>query len=288
MKKLYYTLALLCGLSTAVLAQVPNPGFESWDSLSIVNNKKIYNPTGWFSTNADMVGNGFEQPVTMSTDARTGNYAVQITAGLDDAGKQAAILSTGSSVSFDFSKDQGEKIALQGKIKSFQLYYKYLTAINDSFMVYLAMYKDGQYYGQAYTKRGQANTYQKLLVELNYPSTVPPPDSAKLFIFASTQNNAGSILTIDDVSIDYANTGIVGVTKKRLGIYPNPAKNTITVNDNDEQNVSYKIINNRGQVAQEGVLESNEVNTANLTQGVYIMQMESPSTNFQQIKFIKE
>ncbi|MES2381044.1 MAG: T9SS type A sorting domain-containing protein [Bacteroidota bacterium] len=288
MKKLYYTLALLCGLSTAAFAQVPNPGFESWDSLSIVNNKRIYNPTGWFSTNADMVGNGFEQPVTMSTDARTGTYAVQITASLDDAGKQAAILSTGSSVSFDFSKDQGEKIALQGKIKSFQLYYKYLTAINDSFMVYLAMYKDGQYYGQAYTKRGQANTYQKLLVELNYPSTVAPPDSAKLFIFASTQNNAGSILTIDDVSIGYANTGIANITKKRLGVYPNPAKNNITVSDNDMQNASYKIIDNQGQVAQEGILENNQINTANLTQGVYMIQMETPTADYQQVKFIKE
>lgn len=288
MKKIYYTLALLCGLSSAAFSQIPNPGFESWDSLSIVNNKRIYNPTGWFSTNAQMVGNGFEQPVTMSTDARTGNYAVQITASLDDAGKQAAILSTGNSVSFDFSKDPGEKIALQGKIKSFQLYYKYLTAINDSFMVYLAMYKDGQFYGQAYTRGGQSNTYQKLSLELSYPATIPPPDSAKFFIFASTQNNTGSILTIDDMSIGYANTSIANATKKRLGIYPNPAKNSITVSDNDIQNTSYKIINNQGQIAQEGILENNEINTSNLTQGVYIIQMENQTANYQQTKFVKE
>ena len=58
MKKLGLLFIVLNVAFFAVNAQVSNAGFEEWDSASVVNGVKIYNPVNWFSRNAEMVGIG--------------------------------------------------------------------------------------------------------------------------------------------------------------------------------------------------------------------------------------
>lgn len=261
------------------MAQVPNPGFEDWDSLSFVNNQKIYDPGSWFSSNSEMVSIGKSQPVTMSTDAHTGSYALKITSIIDDGQKQAGII---GSIPF----------ALTGRVSHFDAWYKYAPLNADSFRVFLVLYKNGQFYGQAFVVSPEAkNEYTRLHWELSYPDNVPAPDSASFVIYASTSDSSeGSELLIDDISVGYKTT--TGLDDLKLtapiSVYPNPADQRITFLGCPPKKILFLLHNTKGAVVKQGALEGNSLYTNDLGQGIYFIRLSDENGWSQQLKFMKQ
>jgi hypothetical protein len=290
MKKLLYTM-MAAFSATSLFAQLPNGGFEQWDSSTVVNGQKIYNPVNWLTNNADMAGLGQLQPTGITTDAHSGNYAVKITSGIDDQGMQAGMLVSGNTYSGAYDQSNvGEKFKLTGRIASFEGYYKYDAQESDSFRIVLAFYRKGVYFGRAYYQGGQTANYTKFNLQLiNFSG--PAPDSAKFIIYASYSNlSSGSKLYLDDMNVGYT-TGIndINGVLPQISIYPNPANDVIKVEGISEVNVQYTIADLKGAIVATGKLpDERTLDISKLNQGMYFLQLIDETGNTAVQKFIRQ
>jgi len=279
MKTTLYTLTALLVSCLTTTAQVPNPGFENWDSLSFVDNQRIYDPMDWISTNGEMVSIGKSQPISISTDAHTGGYAARLVSMIDDGEMQNAILASA-------------KFPLTGRIKYFDAWYKYNPVNTDSFRVYIGLFKNGQHYGSAYFIAGEPKTeYTKIHWELSYPDNVPAPDSAQFLIYASIYNDSeGSELLIDDMSVGYQATGTDEVESlPQVTAYPNPANDQITfLGYHPPKRTLFTVHNNKGAIVKQGSLDGTSLQVGDLAPGIYFVQLGDDNGWNHQLKFMKQ
>ncbi len=294
MKRTIYITAILLGAGISpVLAQVPNASFENWDSLTVLNGVRIYNPVDWNSSNIAVFNYKQLQTVEMTTDAHTGNYAVKLTSTQDDQEQQATFLSSGNNIGESPDDPQAGKFPLNGRINGFEGYYKYVPNGMDSFRVFLALYRGGQYLGQSYMENGTAaNEYTKFTWPVNFPATIAPPDSAKFIIEPSIFNDSeGSVLYIDDLNITYGfATGINEKAKNtEIALYPNPAKENIALlGYNPGLKYRYQIRTINGQVIQSQSLSGGLIPIHHLENGLYFLSIENENGELSQHKFIKQ
>lgn len=279
MKTTLYTLTALMLSCLTTTAQVPNPGFEDWDSLSFVNNQRIYDPMDWISTNGEMVSIGKSQPISISTDARTGSYAAKLVSMIDDGETQNAILASA-------------KFPLTGRIKYFDAWYKYTPVNTDSFRVYIGLFKNGQHYGSAYFIAGEPKAeYTRIHWELSYPDNVPAPDSAQFLIYASIYNDSeGSELLIDDMSVGYQATGTDELEgAPQVTTYPNPANDQITfLGYHPPKRTLFTVRNSKGAIVKQGSLDGNSMPVSDLAPGIYFVQLGDDNGWNHQLKFMKQ
>ncbi len=293
MKKTIFTTAMMLGAFAPVaFAQMLNPGFEQWDSLTLIDGVRIYNPVDWNSSNTDVFAFNQKQTVEMTTDAHTGNYAAKLTSTQDDQQLQATFLSSGAAIGDGPDDPQTGKFPLNGRINGFEGYYKYFPSEEDSFRVFLALYRDGQYIGQSYMEKGTAtDTYTKFSWSVNYPATISPPDSAKFIIEPSIfDGSEGSVLYIDDLTITYGSaTGITEQTKTAaIRLYPNPATDHIAILGHTSLYTSqYRIMNLSGKLVQSGVVNTDGIAINELTNGLYFLALVDENGQQVNYKFIK-
>jgi hypothetical protein len=294
MKRLTNTLFLLLGLtSIPALAQIPNAGFEEWDSLSIINGVRIMDPTEWWSSNTELFTFNETQTVELTTDAHSGTYAVKLTSALNDEEKQGTYISSGRTIGESPNDPNTSKFPLQGRINGFEGYYKYFPVTNDSFRVYIALFRKGQYVGQAFMAKGTpANTYTKFSWPINFPSTIPAPDSAKFIIEPSIyQQSEGSVLYIDDLNLTYGFA--TGTTEKfalpKVSLLPNPAHDKITLLGYDPRHrYAYEIVDITGKIIQSGKLFKDELSIDNLKNGLYVLTLINAEGQASNHKFVKQ
>jgi hypothetical protein len=80
-------------------------------------------------------------------------------------------------------------------------------------------------------------------------------------------------------------TNDFNLTEASIKLFPNPAKNTIKVN-NLKVSEQYEIYNLIGQSVKEGTIENNQrIDISNLVKGVYLLKLKN---NAQTLRFIKE
>ncbi len=113
-------------------------------------------------------------------------------------------------------------------------------------------------------------------------------------IFASHNNNAYSVMASDGVSITSTNNHIVPEKRSNhdfqevgLTAYPNPFKNSATVNFNLATKSEYQVILYdmkgslvgilKNELAEAGKLVSIEVDGSALTAGLYIIKLQTPT-----------
>lgn len=291
MKKITLLTVVLC-FFWAAHAQLPNPGFEDWDSLTVVNGIRVYDPMHWYSRNTEMIGIGKTAPVSMTTDAHSGKYAVKITSVMDDNEKYAGMLASGYSEGQTTEElDRGEKFKLTGRIKSYSGWYKYTPASElDSFIVMLKFYKNGLSYGSAYYAGGATTEYKHFVWELSYPSNIPSPDSAKFVIISSAYGgNEGTELIIDDIEVQYHTpTGLSHVeSNPSIAIYPNPAVDHITLFGLPPKVRSILVANSKGVIVKDAVMKENELDVTHLPSGFYCIVIVDNDGNQSAIKFTK-
>ncbi|MES2689630.1 MAG: T9SS type A sorting domain-containing protein, partial [Bacteroidota bacterium] len=258
---------------------VPNGGFEAWDSLSFVDNVRIYNPQGWGSYNASLVEGGEPfQPVQMTTDAHSGNYAVKISSKGGTGKGMPGVLFTGE----EMDPEKGAGFSITGKIDKVEGYYKYAPDENDSATIVILFFKDGEQIGGAMQVIKKASgVYTKFSLQLEYGPNAPDPDAAKVYVFAAGPANdeSNSVLYLDDLNFIYkSSTGMRESTAeiKALTLYPSPASNTINVLSNMLGGAAdYVITDMQGKIQLKGVLSNNEITVRDLATGIYLVKVVS-------------
>lgn len=282
---------LSCAFFTAS-AQISNAGFEEWDSASVVNGVRIYNPVNWYSQNAEMVGIGRTSPVSLTTDAHSGSFAVKITTKLDDNTKSAGTLATGNTAPLGDPAKAAyeEKFKLSGRIKSYSAWYKYTPATaTDSFIVMLAFYLKGKSYGSAYFTGGATNEYKQFTWTLSYPDNIQAADSAKFLIFSSTYTgNIGTELILDDIAVQYKTpTGIEEEAKVQWNIYPNPVEDEMTLFGIPPKVRTIIITNSTGAIVKKPAISQNKIDVSDLKEGFYWLTMMDEEGSQSTVKFSK-
>ncbi len=283
-------LSALAFISVQATAQIYNPGFEEWDTLSVIDGKRLHEPLGWQTANDYMLSEDLEQPVTYSTDARTGNYAMKLNASLNPDGEQVSVAISGSG--FAGINKSGEKFKLEGKPKKFGAYIKYQPDGQDSLTMVMFFFKQGQILGSAYIRKKQTFTdYTKIEQDIMFIGGVPMPDSAKIMIIpTAAQVASNTYLIIDDLFVEYdQTTGLSDSHKKpaTIGVYPNPANEKMVLNaDKNTKLVSAEVIDILG-VRRKIALNENQIDVSGLAQGTYFIIATDEASNQYKSRFVK-
>jgi hypothetical protein len=294
MKRTTYIFALLLGVTTSPLfGQIPNAGFEAWDSLTLVNNIRIYNPTDWNGSNIDFVSANAPQTVEMTTDAHSGKYAVKLTSAINDEQRQATYLNSGYNIGESPDDPLADKFPLKGRINGFEGYYKYVPHHEDSFQVFLALYRDGIYIGQSFIRIATpTNSYTKFWHPVNFPATMTPPDSAIFIIEPSIEDGGeGSVLYLDDMKITYGFTMGTEETpdQPEISLFPNPATDEMTLlGYNPKRPYGYHLTGIDGKIIQSGTLTDNTLDVNFLQTGLYILTLINDEGLTSKHKFVKQ
>ncbi len=195
------------------LAQIPNPGFETWTSLS---GGTVLVPTGWITTNIPPLA----VPITQSATARTGSFSVQ-----------GAVVNYANLVSwaptlmsyFPYAQRPG---SLTG-------YYRLTSIAHDSLFVIVWLYKQSLSTFVAFgsfTTGASTGQWTKFTAPLTYASGVAP-DTAWIEITAGGGDDdsihVGTTYWLDDLAFEGTATAVKEQEPKPTSFalhqnYPNP------------------------------------------------------------------
>ncbi|HFS68194.1 MAG TPA: T9SS type A sorting domain-containing protein, partial [Flavobacteriia bacterium] len=104
------------------------------------------------------------------------------------------------------------------------------------------------------------------------------------FTSVSTTNFCvGGAAVYGVANVEDTNTDLV----EEVTIYPNPAKNSVTMSLRDTKMKTFSIINLLGQTVMQGDISDKTVNISNLKQGVYLIKFNSDKKQIIR-RFIKE
>jgi hypothetical protein len=279
---------LILGLGTSFFllstkptsAQIADPGFENWDSIPF-GPAKNFLPEGWAEWGNVINGeNGTEWPVTRTTDARTGNYAIQLK-NVESESFSAATIMTYSGEIDQFIT----KIPVSNRFTKFEGYYKYETPGDDAFQIIVIMFNGEDIIGIGeLNESNTATEYTKFSVPIIYmsPASVTP-DSVSIVIKAGKDEDfvIGSTLIIDDVTMAFAS----GLNDTHTSLdahvtaWPNPASDimNIAINGHVKGAVKLDIYNTLGtslkQVEIENPSVTNSINLSQLPKGLLFIKI---------------
>ena len=63
-----------------------------------------------------------------------------------------------------------------------------------------------------------------------------------------------------------------------ISVYPNPVKNTINIQGNESQNLSFNLMNILGQSVLKGTISNQQINVSNLEEGIYLLKLNNNQT----------
>jgi hypothetical protein len=225
-------LLLIGGLSlfiTSIKAQIPNGGFENWDTTNLFIYKHIY-PIGWMSNNLYWQSVNKQNAVVPSTDAHSGNYSMKMTVLNDtSASKQGA--SCGTFEGDLFKGDVNGKFPINSKPAGFEFWYKFTCPKSETFAVFVNLYKGENQVGSGMAFNQEfKQSWSKYATLIDYTSS-EMPDSASFSIIVgfSDTPSVGSIFMIDDLS--FTNTTAIDETQliNDFAVYPNPSVGEINI-----------------------------------------------------------
>ncbi|MFY8020944.1 MAG: T9SS type A sorting domain-containing protein [Bacteroidia bacterium] len=229
MKKI---LLLIGGLSlflSSIKAQIPNAGFENWDTTNLFIYKHIY-PVGWMSNNLYWQSVNKQNAVVPSGDAHTGKYAMKMTVLNDtSASKQGA--SCGTFVGDLFMGEGNGKFPIQNKPSGFEFWYQFNGTKTENFIVFMNLYKgenqvgSAMAYGQEFT-----NNWTKHISQIDYTSE-ELPDSASISIMVgySDTPTVGTIFMIDDLAFIHTTAIKESQLENDFVVYPNPSSGEVNI-----------------------------------------------------------
>ena len=234
MKKIS-TLLFATFLSAAAFAQIPNVGFETWDTSS---GGYIY-PQGWDS--ADSVTNLAIPPVytcEQGSPGFAGNHYLKLTSKtVPLAGVAAGIAMSGKLDFTTYLPKSG--YAFTGRPVSLTGEWQYAPgAVTDTGSVSLLFTKwngtSRDTVGFIYYKLpGSVTSWTAFSLPIIYLKT-ENPDTAEIYLSSSTATTAaaGSYLYIDTLAFSSTGTGVNAVNNlnPQLSIYPNPCSGNFTLN----------------------------------------------------------
>lgn len=294
MKNAILLISILLMAHSAVKAQIPNSGFESWTAQN--GNVAYDEPQGWATMNVlnQALLGGNSVSVFKSTDKHSGNYAskirvVALTANpvpntLPDTigGVFTGALGYSYNPSIGLVVSINYGFACTARPDSLKFYAKYSPSANDSAGVYIILTKKNGLKRDTVAEGwtiigGTITSYEMFRTHLNYYQTYAP-DSCAIIVSAGGagvghKSIPGSELYLDDFSfITNSGNGIEEVKKNNLvSVFPNPAIDKVTFSAKTNEAYQIVIYDIGGKKINSYQLENNTVsiNTSGLSQGIY-------------------
>lgn len=268
MKKVKYCLFLIILLTSQIYSQFSTESFENWEGGV---------PANWFTSNLLNI----YVPITQSTDARSGSYAVQgQTVPAQNGQGYPPILSAGlDAKGFPINFRPG---ALTG-------WYKFHSDSGDAFSVSLVVIKNGKAIGSGgYYSTENTSAYKQFSANIVYNSTDIPDTIQIIILITNSVIKTGCSFVLDDLSLGSA----TDVTEENSGElkyslaqnYPNPFNPSTIIHFSIPSNefVTLGVFNSIGQ--QVALLVNNtmtageykfEFDAINLPAGIYIYNLKA-------------
>lgn len=282
MKRVLGTALILLTLTFyhgSVLAQIPNPGFETWAGVGANES-----PTGWVTSNIP----GFVVPITKLATAHSGSFALK--------GEVLNVLEFGLYppyfwAHFPYNQRPG---ALTG-------YYKFNSVSKDSLVIFALLYKQSLSVVVASGEMGttaNVSAFTKFSIPLDYFST-ESPDSAWIEVTLDTGLNdtlhLGTNYVFDDLAFEGSATGVAGPLAKPTSFaleqnYPNPfnPETAIRYDLPEAAHVRLSVFNPLGQEVAMLVNEQEpagsyqvKFNAGTVPSGVYFYRLEASTSSAQ-------
>lgn len=283
---------LVTGLANAQ-QQIINGGFEYWDTLG-----DYTQPTNWYSINP-LVAFGFEPSTTITADAHSGNFAVQLESLSNPFSDISGVLCSGPVLSPSLEPDFTQmKVGFTDVPEKLEFYYKSFPMEGDTSVLSMCMTRWNANTQSADTIAvatkmfyDSIGVYTLASLEFDYFSSLQP-DS--MFIIASSSVDGfnptvGSRLILDDLVLIYEPTGIEKIQPViNALIYPNPAQDQLTVKMQQPQVGTVYLYDLLGNLVHRQIVDGNEVSvtTSNMKDGLYILMVQAANGAKQTYKVI--
>lgn len=181
--------------SVKINAQVPNGGFEQWESGE---------PSGWYT------GNFFIVTTTQSTNAHGGSYSLRGEAVTTGTGTVAPIIISG--------EIGGHGFPISERYSNLTGYYKLNAVTTENLSVVLIPFKNGQAIGVGGFQFFAASDYTKFTVPIYYSNNSTPDSCQVSFTLGNNSGSVsvGSYFIIDDITFEGTTTAV----DKADNVYP--------------------------------------------------------------------
>jgi Putative carbohydrate metabolism domain/Secretion system C-terminal sorting domain len=238
--------ACLLGLSPNINAQtLPNMDFENWQRSS---SNKYDEPTGgvWATPNPSLdfgLGNN-PAPVekeTAAANVQNGSTAARLTTRSIFGIKAAGTIFAGKFVFNLGNPTQSAKLGVPftGRPTNFRGYYKYTPTNGDSALVYARLIKlvGGQRTQIGIARQviqGTVANYTAFDIPFTYQSAAAPDSIIIVYTSSAAADNlnapqVGSVLWVDNSSLDYLGTSLNLDRMVAVQTFPNPATNLLNL-----------------------------------------------------------
>jgi hypothetical protein len=277
-KRLLITSGLLLGFFLCN-AQLPNGGFENWDSTN-----NFIEPTGYTSSNAHSDGSFY--PVSRSNDVSTsskGNYSMRIESNKAELPGAEAFGLLVQNREGNFMRGPQPAFALKGHCTALRGALKYYPDLSDSMLIMVQFFKNGNTvsFGQLIlsdtvdqwsdfkiqmTPYGEADS-ATILISSYYAMGPPPAYSPK----------GNSVLYVDDLWLEGETLSSPNhrIAKLDFSVYPNPSLGILNIKVDYEPGLKLEIMNAKGLIVYDQVLMSGNkiIDVSFLPKGIYLLKV---------------
>lgn len=257
-------------------AAIPDPSFELWAT------ETIEGADDWFTLNNYLVSAGLEN-VVKTTDANTGNFAMQLTTiqDLQSTDTIPGIASIGP-IDFNIPSNPFVPVPYNFVPTTFSGSYKYSPANGDQASLQIFFFQQGNPIGTHVETMNSSTNYSNFSSPLTIAGT---PDS--IILLAISGSNPGSVLKLDDLRFSGGGVGISEFESFEISIYPNPASDNVFIKA--EGIYSYEIMDLSGKTirAAENMVGAQKLNISDISSGTYLIKLQSESKTIMQ-QFIIE
>lgn len=276
-----FVLMLLLTRYAGAQQQIANSGFESWDTIG-----DYTQPSNWYTLNP-LAAFGFDPSTTITNDAHSGNYAVQLESLSGQFTDISGVLCTGPILNENLQPDFSKmKVAFASKPVALQFYYKAFPQQGDTgvLAMYLtrwntALQKTDTVAQASMSFADSVSVYTLANCVFNYYSPLQP-DS--MFIIGSSSIDGfnptiGSKLLLDDFLLTYPTTGLNDMYLPSLSIYPNPVQHELRIQSDEEIKGVMKLYSVTGKLIAEKVVNGKNtiVDVSTLGDGIYFVILQS-------------
>ena len=276
-----FTLFLLLTGYAEAQQQITNAGFESWDTIG-----DYTQPTNWYTLNP-LATFGFDPSTTITSDAHSGNFAVQLESLSGQFSDISGVLCSGPILNKSLQPDFTQmKVAFSSKPEALQFYYKASPQQGDTGILAMfltrwnmALQKTDTIAQASMRFSDSVGTYTLADCLFTYFSPVQP-DS--MFIIVSSSIDGfnpiiGSKLLLDDFLLTYGTAGLNDINTLQLSIYPNPAQSNFIIKGEQEIKGALKLYSVTGKLVNEQTVDSKHtiVDVSTFGDGVYFMILQT-------------
>lgn len=282
MKQVFILLVSFYFYQASAQNAIPNPGFENW-----VNGGTFFsgyqNPQGWGTLNSATSLLGVET-VKRTTEAQfvhSGNSAIKLeTFYINLLNRPAQGICVTGSINIDTEEIEGG-LSYNLRPDNFSGWYQYYPAGADTGQVAAVLTK----WNLLLQKRDtvaiagkwfleQNNSYQQFVAPFEYWSEISP-DTLMVILVSSSQFEpvVGSVLYLDDLSMNFTTSVQNQTAKSNIAVYPNPASEVIHFEFSERG--TFEVYSLNGTFTSSGIVNAgiNSIVVDKWSPGIYMLNI---------------